>query len=131
MNEWPHPLTSTGSPSPLLDILANLISFVSWEPLAFLASGTFWVLSPVTHIPLLHTSVQFPDLCISSPTPPVPDPALLFPPMSLPPSTTCEYFVPLLRRTEVSTPLSSCFLSFIWSELYWVFRAFCLVLTYQ
>jgi len=48
---WPYPSTgvcafllkvvSTGSPSPLLGISANVIPVGFWETLAFLASGTF------------------------------------------------------------------------------------------
>jgi hypothetical protein len=48
---WPHPSTgeyayllevvSTGSISPLLGILANVIPFGSWEPLTSLMHGTF------------------------------------------------------------------------------------------
>jgi hypothetical protein len=47
--------------SPLLGTSANIIPIGSWEPLSFLASGTFWWLSPVPHPPLLHTSDQFPE----------------------------------------------------------------------
>ena len=51
MDGWPNPSTgarayllevvSTGSISPLLDILANVIPLGSWEPLTSLVSGTF------------------------------------------------------------------------------------------
>ena len=51
-------MVSTGSLSSLLGISANVIPVGSWEPLAFLASGTFWWLLPVPHLPLLHTSVS-------------------------------------------------------------------------
>ena len=66
MDEWPHPSTwGRAYPldiiSPLLGILVNVISLGSWEPLAFLASGTFLWLPLVHHPPLLHTSIQFPD----------------------------------------------------------------------
>jgi hypothetical protein len=65
--------------SPFLGISANLIPFGSWEPLAFLASGTFWWLPqlpiPQCYIPLF----KFLTLCISSQSPPIPDPACLFP----------------------------------------------------
>jgi hypothetical protein len=43
---------STGSPAPM----------GSLEALAFLGSGPSWLLHSVPHPPLLHISVQFPDL---------------------------------------------------------------------
>ena len=39
--------------------LMPYIPIGSWEGLAFLASGTFWLQPLVSHLPLLHTSVQF------------------------------------------------------------------------
>jgi hypothetical protein len=53
--------------STLWGISANVIPVGSWEALAFLASGTFWLLPPVPHPPLLYTSVQFPDPLYISP----------------------------------------------------------------
>lgn len=38
---YPLDMVSTGSISPLLDILAKVFPVGSWEPLEFLASGTF------------------------------------------------------------------------------------------
>ena len=61
----------------------------SWKALAFLEFGTFWLLAPVPHPPLLHTSVQFPDplyICTSPPPLPTPDSSpLSFSTSSLPP----------------------------------------------
>ena len=54
-------MISLGSPSPLLNISANLIPVGSFEPLAFLASRTCLWLPTVPHSPLLHTSVEIPD----------------------------------------------------------------------
>ena len=54
-------MVSTDSLFPLLDILANVNTFGSWEPPAFLAPGTFCWLPPVPHSPLLHIFVQIPD----------------------------------------------------------------------
>jgi hypothetical protein len=69
-----------------------------WGPLAFLASGTFWLLPSVPHCytPLFN----FLTLCTSPPSPPIPDSSPLFPspsslpPKSLSPSTSLDYFVP-------------------------------------
>ena len=47
----------TGSPSFLWHISANVTPVESLKALALLASGTFWLLSPVPHSPFLHTSV--------------------------------------------------------------------------
>jgi hypothetical protein len=131
MGGWPHPsikgcvypldMVSTGFPFPLLDISANVIPTGSWEPLAFLASGTFLWLPPVSHPPLLHTPVQFPDPLYFSPVSShtcscslsLPSPLfLLSPSHPLPPVII---LFPLLSRTEASTLLSSFFLSFMWS----------------
>ena len=63
MGGWPHP--STGGPCltsgygldrfslPFVGISANVIPVGSWKALAFLASGTLWLLPPVPHPPLL------------------------------------------------------------------------------
>ena len=72
MGRWPHP--STRGPCltsgygldrfslSFVGYSANVIPVGSWEALAFLVSRTFWLLPPVPHPPLLHTSAQFPDL---------------------------------------------------------------------
>ena len=59
LNQWamPNLWVSTGSPSPLWGISSNIIPVGSWEALAFLASGTFWLLLPVPHPLSLHTSL--------------------------------------------------------------------------
>ena len=115
-------MVSTGSPSPLLGISAIVITVGSWEPLAFLASGTFWWLLPVPHPPLLHTS-QFPDplsvisiyspIC-SWPIFPSPSSPLFLLSLSYPQHPVSILFS-FLRRTEASTLWSSFFLSFLWS----------------
>jgi hypothetical protein len=60
-------MVSTGSLSPLLGISANIFPVRSWEPLAFMVSGTFCWLRLVSYLPLLHTFVQFPDPLYISP----------------------------------------------------------------
>jgi hypothetical protein len=109
-------MVSTSSPSPLWAISANVIPVGSWDTLAFLASGTFWLLVPVSRSPLLHTSVQFPDCLHISSTPPTPNSAP-FPPIFLPspshPLLPLSILFSLLSRTEVSTLWSSFLLSFI------------------
>ena len=60
-------MVSTGSPSPLWGISANVIPAGSWEALAFLTSGTFWLLPPAPPPPLLHSSVQYHDPLVLSP----------------------------------------------------------------
>jgi hypothetical protein len=57
---YPLSMVLTGCPSHLWGISANVITVESWEALAFMASGTSWMMSPVPYPPLLH-SVQFPD----------------------------------------------------------------------
>ena len=52
-------IVSTGSLSSLFGVSANVIPVESWEPLAFLASGTFWWLTQILHPPLFYTSIQF------------------------------------------------------------------------
>jgi hypothetical protein len=128
-------MVSTGSPSPLWDISANVILLWSWEALAFLASGTFWLLPLVPHPSLPHTSLQFPDpLYISSNTWFCPQTTSLssLPPKFLPPSTFLDYIVPLLSGAESSTLWPS----FFWAScgqwvVSWVFHTFCLISTYQ
>ena len=68
MDGWPNPSTgagayllevvSTGSISPLLDILANVIPLGSWEPLTSLVSGTFERLPPLPHPLVLHIYIS-------------------------------------------------------------------------
>ena len=112
-------MVSTGCPSPLLNISANVIFFVLWEPLAFLASQTCFWISPVPHPPLQHTPVQIPDMLYIILSPSIPDPALLlshplFLPSTLHPLPVMTILFLLLRRTEESTHWSY-FLSFILS----------------
>jgi hypothetical protein len=95
------------SPQVLWGISANVIPMGSWEALAFLASGTFWLLPSVTHPPLLHTSVQFPDplsvhLLHFFPYLILPLFPPSLPPNSLPHSTSLDYFVPP-SKTEAFT----------------------------
>jgi hypothetical protein len=74
---WPHPstwetcLTSAYGldrfSSSFWVISANPILIGSCKALTFLAFGTFWLLTPVPHPPLIHNSVQIPGpLYISS-----------------------------------------------------------------
>jgi hypothetical protein len=69
-------MVSVGSLFPLWGISANVIPVGSWEPFVFLSSGTFQWLTPVPHLPLLHTSIQFPDRLYT--TPPLVSCPLLF-----------------------------------------------------
>lgn len=106
----------TGSPSPLWDISVNVIPMTSWEALAFLATGTFWLLphsspSPTaTHpsVPLLHLLPHLILLSSFSSPPP------LFLPGPFHPLLPLIILFPLLSRTEASTLRSSLFLSFMW-----------------
>lgn len=52
-------VVSTGYMSPLLGILAKVVTIGSWEPLASLKSVTFSWLPPVPSPSLLHVSIQF------------------------------------------------------------------------
>jgi hypothetical protein len=94
----------------------------SWEAPAFLASGTFWLLPLVPHLPLLHTSVQFPDLSVHLLhllpylilhlfSPPLPN----FLPSPSYPLLPLIILFPLLSRTGATTLWSSSLLSFMCS----------------
>jgi len=112
----------TSSPSPLWGISANIIPMGSWEALAFLASGSFWLLPPLPHPPFLHSSVQFPDplyISISSHSwfCPFPLPLLSSSRPSHPLIPLIILF-PHLSRTEASTLWSSFLLNFIWFVSY-------------
>jgi hypothetical protein len=93
---YPLDMVSTGSPSPLWGISANVIPMRFWEALASLASETFWLLpqfpTPHCYTPLFN----FLTLCTSPPSTPIHDSALFFPlssslpPRSLPLSTSFD-----------------------------------------
>jgi hypothetical protein len=88
---------STGSISPLLSTLANVIPVGSWELLRSLASETFWWLSQFTFPHCYFPPFKFLTLCISLPSPLVSDPVSLFPShFSLPPR--------LLKKLEIVLP---------------------------
>jgi hypothetical protein len=71
MGGWHHPstggpcLTSGYGPDRFSLLFVGYFSYCLPQELlgdsCFLASRTFWLLPPVPHPPLLHTSVQFPD----------------------------------------------------------------------
>jgi len=58
---------SIGHISSVLHILAKTIPVGSWEHLASLASGTFYLVPSVPHPSLLNISIQFPDPLYFSP----------------------------------------------------------------
>jgi hypothetical protein len=90
--------------------------FLSWH-LAFFGGY------PQFPIPHCYTPLfNFLTLCTSPPSPPIPHPVPLFPPLPLfflpspsHPLPPMVILCPLLGRTEASTLWSSFFLSFIWS----------------
>ena len=110
IGRWPHPSTkghsyllgvvSSRSISHFLAILGKVIPTESWEPLDSLVSGSFWWLPPVPHSSLLRIFILFPDPMNVSSVPSktwfwslfLPSP-FSFPPRSLPPSNSCDYFV--------------------------------------
>jgi hypothetical protein len=107
----------TSSYFPLLGISANVIPMGSLEALAFLASGTSWLQAPVTHTPLLNTSVQFPDTIYLLQLLPYlilpQSPPLLFLPCPSQPLLPLIILFPLLSRTKASI-----FLDFLPLELH-------------
>jgi hypothetical protein len=136
-NLWMYML-STGPLTFLSGISANVIPVVSWEPLAFLESGTFYWLFQVPYPPMLHNSFQHPDPLyfspVSSPTwscpsPPPPSLSLPGPYLNLPPLII---LFPLVCRTEAPTLWSFFFLSFVWSMVVLcIFWAFFRISTYK
>jgi hypothetical protein len=110
-------MVSPGSPSPLHGISANVIPVGSWEALAFMASGIFWLLpqlpNPHCYTPLFN----FLTLCTSPPSPSIPDSSPLSLPLfsssQVPP--TFYFFDYFVSRTKASTLWSSFLLSFMWS----------------
>ena len=131
-------MVSIVSLSPLLNGSANVIPVVYWESLAFLASGNFWWLLPVSHPPLLHSSVQFPDTLYifpvsshtwSYPTFSFPSPLFFLSPFH--PLLPVIILFPFLSRTEASTLWSYFLLSWIRFVICRYYSLFFLTSTYQ
>jgi hypothetical protein len=114
-------MVSAGIPSPLWYISANVMPMESWEALAFLASETFWFLTPLAQHPLVHTFVYFPDvLYISSISSHTwfftsfsPSTFLFLPPTLYFPWLFISF--PFLCRTQAPKLWSSFLLIFMWS----------------
>lgn len=116
-------MVSKCSLSPLFSLSVNVILIGSREPLAFLWSATFWWMYTVPRLHCYIPPFEFLTLNFSLVFSLIffitwsyaPFFLPLLSPSQVPPSTSLDYFVPLLSRNKASTLWSSIFSIFIWS----------------